>query len=83
MKESIKIKKLINFFFALVNLFNRFRQGRQTFKEGELMKIKRALINLLSLVSDGGTTTVCTREKFLKNRVPGFAKLGFLTHFLM
>ena len=47
MKESIKIKKLIKNFFALVNLFNTFKQGRRTFKEGELMKIKRALSNLL------------------------------------
>ena len=49
----------------------------------ELMKIKMAVGNLLILVPPGGTTTIYTREKFLKIRVFRLAKIGFLTHFFM
>ena len=47
------------------------------------MKKKRAVSNLLILASPGGTTTVCTGEKFLKIRVPRLTKIGFLTHFFV
>ena len=46
------------------------------------MNIKRAVSNLLILVSLGGTTIACTEENLLKIRVPRLAKIGFLTHFL-
>ena len=36
-------------------------QPNQLLKKGDPMKIKRALSNLIILVSPGGTTTVCTR----------------------
>ena len=47
------------------------------------MKIKRAVSNLLILVSPGGTTAVCTGDKFLKIGVFRLAKIGFLTHFFV
>ena len=47
------------------------------------MKTKRAVSNLRKLVSPGGTTTVCTREKFFESRIPKLAKIDFLTHFLL
>ena len=44
------------------------------------MKIKRSLNNLLILVSPGGTSTVCTGDKFLKIRVPTqYFLLQFIT----
>ena len=46
------------------------------------MKIKRAVRNLLILVSPGGTA-VCTGDKFLKIGVSRLAKIGFLTHFFV
>ena len=46
------------------------------------MNIKRAVSNLIILLSTG-STTVCTEEKFLKIRVFRFAKNGFLRHFLL
>ena len=59
----------------------QYRAAEPTFKEGGLMNKKRAVSNLLILVSPGGTTTVCTGEKFLKIRVPRLTKIGFLTVF--
>ena len=38
---------------------------------------------MLILASHGGTTTVCTREKFLKIQVPRLTKIGFLIHFFV
>ena len=46
------------------------------------MKVKRAVRNLLILVSTGGTA-VCTGDKFLKVGVSRLAKIGFLTHFFV
>ena len=44
------------------------------------MKVKRAVSNLLILVSKG-KTKVCTGEKCLKIRVPRLTKDSFLIHF--
>ena len=45
------------------------------------MKIKRAINNLLILVSPGSSTTVCSGEEILKTGVPRLAKIGFLNIF--
>ena len=47
------------------------------------MKIKIAVSNLLIWFSPIGITMVCTGEKCSKVGVPKWAKIAFLTHFLL
>ena len=67
--------------YVLLIIIYIYRAAEATFQEGGLIKIKREVSNLLILVSSGGTTTVCTGEKFLNSRVTRLAKICFLTHF--
>ena len=45
------------------------------------MKIKKAVNNVLILVSPGSSITVCSGEEILKTGVPRLAKIGFLNIF--
>ena len=77
------------FYYSLLNIELRYihiyifkillkytiRAAERAFKEEGVMKIKRAVSNFLVLISPGGTTTVCTGDKFLEIQVTRLAKI--------